>query len=190
MKRLKDKTGTVVALELNADEMAKALGVRVEDLEMWTRSVPPASVDNGIFLYRVGSPKDVQLLKKRAALLRTRMTEEAVARVEAEGLLDAYSALAEDCPPGITAHVWRSYGLVVLMQVRYGKMLDAVELAERAGLQEEDPETGAMRPSVATATQHLRLLRGLGFLREGDQDWKGQWRHQGLPRAWRGMGAS
>jgi hypothetical protein len=192
MRRLKHpKTGEIVAIELTIAEMAKALDVEVRDLEEWTTCIAPYSMDHGAVIYRVRSADDVQKLKKRAALLRTRMTEQAVIDVEKSGLLDAYSALAADCPRGITAHQWRSYGLIVLMQIRYGKMLTAEELAQRANLVEVDPKTGEEFISVELAESHMRLLRVLGYLEVGkkdnDGDWTGQFKHQGLPAAWVGM---
>jgi len=193
VRRLRDKNGAIVAIELTAAEMAQTLGVPVEDLVQWTTLVPPHSGVAEAAIYRVASVKEVNHLKKRVALLKTRMSEEAVANVEEAGLLDSYAALAEDCPEGITAHVWRSYALVVLMQVRYGKMIDAKELAERAGLTEVDPNTGKLRPSVDMARKHLRLLQSVGpvgdtgtYLKVGTGPWEGQWEHKGLPKSWRG----
>src|ERR1035437_1705380 len=118
-KRLRNKQGAIVALELSAKEMAHVLGVEIEDLSGWTKAIPPYAKAKGEIIYRVHNVEELNHLKKRVMLLRTRMNEDAVANVEKAGLLDAYSALASDCPSGITAHVWRSYALIVLMQVRY-----------------------------------------------------------------------
>jgi len=179
------KTKKVIKIEIPAKEMAESvLGVELESLAGWTKVIPPDRGSGADAIYAVKKPEDLNLLKKRAALLRTQMTETAVKNVEKEGLLDAYSALAEDCPPGITAHVWRSYGLVVLMQIRYGKMIGADELARRAGMIRI--ESGKEIPDVEMAAKHLRLLNALGFLEKGRGDWDGQWQHQGLPKAWRG----
>jgi hypothetical protein len=182
-KRLRNSQGAVVALELSEHEMALVLGVEAEELQSWPKIVAPYAKAKGEAIYRVRDADELGLVKKRVGLLRTRMSEDAVASVEEAGLLDAYAALAADCPPGITVHVWRSYAIVVLMQVRYGKMLDAEELARRAGLALPDG-----KPDVAMAKKHLRLLVGIGKLRVGkkvskDEDWTGQWHHQGLPEA-------
>jgi len=180
-KRLRNKQGAIVALELAAEEMAHVLGVEVDDLASWTKTIPPYAKAKGEVIYRVRNVEELNHLKKRVTLLRTRMNEDAVASVEKAGLLDAYSALASDCPSGITAHVWRSYALIVLMQIRYGKMLDAKELAERAGLTKADGS-----PDVSMAEKHIRLLQGVHKLRIGKDKWEGQWEHEGLPEAWRG----
>jgi hypothetical protein len=115
------------------------------------------------------------------------MSEQAVANIEEAGLLDAYAALAEDCPQGLTVHVWRSYALVVLMQVRYGKMIGVKELAERAKLVSIDPESGEAKPDLKMAQKHLRLLQSVdgGWLKIGTDKWTGQWEHRGLPQSWR-----
>lgn len=119
------------------------------------------------------------------------MTPQALLNAIDAGLLDSYAQLSEDCPAGITAHVWRSYGLIVFMQLKYKRMIDAKELAERAGLTDIDPLTGKLVTSVATAERHLRLLQALGLLEVMHDDgkaWSGQWRHQGLPKAWQKLG--
>lgn len=180
------KTNKIVRIEIPAKEMAESvLGVEVESLAKWKKAIPPARGEGENAIYAVKSRKELQLYKKRAALLRTQMTEQAVFNVERAGLLDAYAALAEDCPAGITAHMWRSYGLVVLMQARYGKMIGAEELARRAGMVKID-ENGEELPDVEMAAKHLRVLNALGYLTKGQGEWEGQWQHQGLPKAWRG----
>jgi hypothetical protein len=184
-RRYRDANGKIVKIELTLPEMAKSLGVDADQLEQWTDAIPPAGREGDQPYYAFTSVKELNTLKKRAKVLATGMTEKALANIEAEGLLDAYAALAEDCPKGITVHVWRSYGLVVLMQIRYGKMIDPTELAERAGLAKIDPKTGEAVPDVELAEKHLRLLQALGYLQIGEGDeWGGQWKHQGLPAAW------
>ena len=176
------KTGKLVRIEIPAREMAeKVLGVELERLLEWKSLIPPARGEGEDAVYAVRTREELATLRKRAALLRTNMNEKAVAAVEEAGLLDAYAALAEDCPPGITAHVWRSYGLIVLMQVRYGKKIGAEELARRANLVKLD-ENGKPVPDVETAAKHIRLLVALGYLAEED----GRWKHQGLPKSWVG----
>lgn len=175
-RRLRDQDGNIVAIELTLDEMARTLAIVPEDLELWSTLLPAYSPG----IYRVATVSELNTWKKRAAILRTRMSQEAVAKVEQAGLLDAYAGLAEDCPHGIPAHVWRSYGVIVLMQVRYGKKIDAKELAERANLTEVDPATGKLRPSVTLAEKHIRLLTGLKKLTETPE----RWEHLGLPKSW------
>lgn len=176
------KTGQLLRIEVPAREMAeKVLGVELEDLARWTKAIPPLRGEGEDAIYTVRSRDELDVLRKRAKLLRTNMNEKAVANVEKAGLLDAYADLAEDCPPGITAHVWRSYGVVVLMQVRYNRMIGAEELAERAGLKRR--EGGKLVPDVEMAEKHLRLLTRLGHLTPSEE---GRWEHQGLPKGWVG----
>jgi len=180
------ETGKIVRIEFSAQEMAdeKVLNVSVEDLITWSKCIKPLRGSGEQAVYAVSSPEELVLLKKRAALLRTQMTETAVKNVEKAGLLDAYAALAEDCPEGLTAHVWRSYGLVVLMQSRYGKMMDAEELAQRANINKRN-EKGKIIPDTGMAAKHLRLLEALGYLKNNQAE--GRWEHRGLPKSFRGV---
>jgi hypothetical protein len=181
-KRLRDpRTGQIVRIDFTAEEMAELLGVAVEDLDGWKSTIPPYH-EPGATIYSVKSVEDLNLIRKRVALLKTRMSEAAVRSVEEAGLLDAYAALAEDCPPGVTAHVWRSYGLIVLLQTRYGKMIGPEELARRAGLTEIHAETGERQLGVDLARKHIRILVSLNHLRQVE----GRWEHHGLPKSWRG----
>lgn len=180
-QRLRNKEGVIVALELDTQEMAHILGVTEEDLTSWSKAIPPYAQAKGSLVYRVRNIDELNHIKKRVMLLRTRMSEETVKGVEEAGLLDAYASLATDCPAGITAHVWRSYALIVLMQIRYGKMIDEQELAERAGLINAEGKL-----DVEMAKKHIRLLCGIHKLRVGKDKWEGQWEHDGLPEAWRG----
>jgi hypothetical protein len=197
-RRLRNADGKVVRIELSAEEMAQALDIvpnvdpsapsPAKVLAGWAPVVAPLRQEaDGTPVYGFSSASELSLLKKRAALLRTQMSPQAVANVEKQGLLDAYAALATDCPPGITAHVWRSYGVVVTMQIRYSQKIDAEELAQRAGLTDVDPSTGKRVLGVKTADRHMRLLDALGYLRQGTGRWEGQWLHNGLPEAWRGV---
>lgn len=183
-KRLRDKqTDEIVAIEFSAAEMASLLGVELDDLMQWSKAIKPQRGKGAEATYRIKSEVDLNHLRKRAALLRTRMSEQAVLNVEKAGHLESYAQLAEDCPSGITAHIWRSYGLIVLLQTRYGRMVGPSELAERAGLKEEDPETGEVRYSVETAERHIRMLQARNFLTAIE----GRWEHKGLPRSFQGV---
>ena len=162
-------------------ELAHYLGISDEQLRSWSQSFPPD--EGAVWNFRSG--ETLKLWKNRAALLRTNMSEKAVANIEKAGLLEAYADLAVDCPEGITAHVWRSYGIVVLMQNRYGKTIGPEELARRANLQTQD-EKGKGVPDVEMARKHLRLLIARGLLQEGTGDWEGRWEHQGLPECFQG----
>lgn len=182
-KRLRDnKTGKIAAIEFSAAELGEVLAVEADDLARWEQAFPPFSGRGEDAVYRVYTMDELAIWRKRAAVLRTRMSEAAVANVEEAGLLDSYAKLAEDCPTGVTAHVWRSYGLVVLMQSRYGQMIGPEELAERASLTEIDPDSGKPVASVDLAAKHIRLLQALNLLTQVE----GRWEHQGLPKSWRG----
>jgi hypothetical protein len=178
-RRVELKNGKI-AIEFNTQELAeKVLGLSVAQLEEWGEMFPKPAAGK----YLIKSEQDLNKFKDRAALLNTGMTVTAVKNVESEKLLRSYARLAEDCPEGITAHVWRSYGLIVLMQVRYGKMIDAEELATRAKINKI--VDGKPVADVAMAEKHIRLLTGIGVLsRDSGEEWQGQWRHQGLPKAW------
>lgn len=174
---IKDKkTGAVLEAKMDSEGACKILGATPEELEEWQKTFPS---ENGIWSFGGpggGAQKEISDGRKKLAVLRTRMTEKAVANVEQAGLLDAYAALAEDCPEGLTAHVWRSYGAVVVMQVRGNQKIGPHELALRARLEKITPE-GDTEPDTETASKHLRFLIAKGLLRdEGDR-----WGHEGLP---------
>lgn len=183
-KRLRDpKTGQIVRIDFEPLEMAEILEVSNDDLASWDEVVKPRIEAGNVVVYSVRSIEDLNMVKKRVSLLKTRMSQAAVINVEKAGLLDAYAALAKDCPTGVTAHVWRSYGLVVLMQVRYGKMIDAAELAKRAGLTERNPESGKVELGVELARKHLRILIARNLLKPTPE----RWEHKGLPESWSGI---
>lgn len=178
-RRVRTAEGQIV-LEMSPEEFAgRVLQVAVENLPRWPNLFPQP---NEYGYYRVNDQLEMELFRQRAALLSTGMSETAVKNVEQAGLLKAYADLAQDCPPGITAHVWRSYALIVLMQIKYGLMIDAHELAKRAKINKE--EDGQLVPDVDLAEKHLRLLAGIGYLLPGQGEWSGQWKHKGLPKAW------
>jgi len=205
-RRVPNKSGGIAYVEFSLAEMAEALGIHERDVDVdvdpddlatWSAAIPPAEQRDGQPVYRVRAKNDLDLMRKRALILRTGMSEKALTAIEKEGVLDAYAALALDCPQGLTAHVWRSYALVVLMQVRHGVKIDGEELAKRARLAQRDPLSGEEVLGVDLAKKHLRLLQALGYLksveagdpvRVGDKTTpasEGRWEHKGLPRAWR-----
>lgn len=205
-RRVSDKKGGIAFVEFTAAELVKTLeqyrphidlGISKEDIESWKKTIPPNRLEGDKKIYTISSPQELDLLYKRILILRTRMSEKALANIENQGVLEAYAALAEDCPPGLTVQVWRSYGLVVLMQSRYGAMIGPEELATRAKLSQVDPKTNRRVLGVDIARKHLRLLKALHYLtpvRVGDTVKQGtrvyvadrpEWLHQGLPSAWR-----
>lgn len=196
MRRLLDKAGKVKAIEYTLEEISQLLDCAPERLSEWQQLIPPSGTDEaGNPLYQLSSSKDLELWKKRIALLATGMGETSVSQVEEAGQLNAYAALAEDAPEGITAHIWRSYALVVLMQAKHNLTLTPDELARRAGLVDYTDD-GKPVLGVETANKHLRFLTNLGYLklikpgvtiRINDRNEKAtemQWLHKGLPKAW------
>lgn len=165
------KSGRVQLVELDRAELASAFGVAEDDLARWAELIPAEQVE-GRHLYRYQSEDELRLARERAQVLSTRMSVEAVRNIEADGRLSAYAALAAECPEGITAHVYRSFVVVFLVQYKTGLMLDAEGLAIRAGLNERDPATGEIQPSPELARKHLRLLQAVGLLRNGADRWE------------------
>ena len=172
------RSGKVEQVEFDAAELAIALGITPEQLAQWARAIPVAS--DGV--YRYAAAEDFRRIRHRSAVLKTGMNLDQLHAVEDEGMLGTYASLSRDCPAGITAHVWRSYATVVLMQVRHKTMIDADELAVRARLVEIDPLSGERVPSVTMARRHLSLLQAVGVLKNSGM----QWQHQGLPLCMRG----
>jgi hypothetical protein len=175
------ETGAIIRIELTAQELAeRVLHIDLEQLVSWQSVIKPKHGKGEKAVYSIDQENDLKKIKNLVALLKTGMTPTAVKNVEKAGFLPAYAALAEDCPEGLTVHVWRSYALVVLMQIRYGKMITAKELAERGKIVKK--VDGKIVSDVAMAEKHLRLLQGLKYL-EANLD-EGRWEHQGLPQSW------
>lgn len=171
-RRVVDKrTGRVTLVEFNRTELAGTFQVSEQDLERW-QELLPFEEEGGEPLYRYRSEQELRLARERAAVLSTRMSMEAVRNIEDDGRLSAYATLASECPAGITAHVYRSFVVVFLVQYKTGLMLDAEGLAVRAGLNERDQVTGAIQPSPELARKHLRLLQAVGLLRHGADRWE------------------
>jgi hypothetical protein len=199
MRKLLDPAGKVTAVEYTIEEVSQLLGVDPDQLREWSASIIPSSKDEeGKPLYRVASASQLKLWQKRAVILATGMSEQSLAQVEESGRLDSYAALAEDAPDGISAHIWRSYALVVLMQAKYSLKLTAEDLAKRAGLVDTN-ETGKTVLGVETAKKHLRFLQALGYLQSveigdvirvsgrNEKATYAHWIHKGLPKAWQGQ---
>jgi hypothetical protein len=195
--RIKDAEGKILYIEFNLAEVAELLAVEPDRLERWSSAIPAAREVPGDRIYQVHSQDQLALWRKRALVLRTGMSEKQLAAIEREGVLPAYATLAVDCPEGLPLHVWRSYGVVVLMQVRYGIKIDAEELAKRAKLVDVDPTTRKKTLGVRMAQKHLDLLQWsahvLTEIRPGMRVKVGdrvevaseaRWEHKGLPQAW------
>lgn len=171
-RRAVDANGRIRSVELSVAEFAQLLDTTPEKLMEWQDVVPATRDDDGTLRYRFSRQEDLRLARQRVAVLRTRMSGAAVRNVEKSGRLAAYADLAVDCPDGITAHVYRSFLVVVLVQRRTGLMLDAEGLAMRAQLTEVDSATGEAKISAAMAHKHLRLLQAVGLLIHAGERWE------------------
>lgn len=171
-RRAVNADGLIELVELRPEELAKLLDVTTDKLEAWRALVPVETDEAGLPVYRFSKQSQLRLVRQRVAVLKTRMSVEAVRNVEADDKLAAYAALAVDCPEGITAHVYRSFLVLILVQQKTGLMLDAEGLALRANLLEIDPASGNPRPSPSLARKHLRLLQAIGLLRHGGERWE------------------
>lgn len=171
-RRALDARGRVRAVEITVPEFAQLMDTSVQKLTEWQELVPAVRGEDGELMYRFTTQEQMRLARQRVAVLKTRMSVAAVRNVEASGRLAAYADLAADCPDGITAHVYRSFLVVVLVQRRTGLMLDAEGLALRAQLTETDPDTGEARISAAMAHKHLRLLQAVGLLVHAGERWE------------------
>jgi hypothetical protein len=176
-RRLTSPDGTAQAL-FTREELMSQLRVSDEQLSEWAELIGPEG-DEYIF-----DASELRAIAQRVAVLRTGMSVDDVRGVEAAGFLAGYAELAQDAPPGITAHVWRSYAVIVLYQTQQMTALNAYELAEIAQLKEVNPLTGEFEESPDLAKMHIRLLHGMRtedgepYLRLRD----GTWEHQGLPQ--------
>lgn len=185
IRRVRDKHGRIVRLDMTADEAAKLLDVTEEQLADWAELLPFQTVsDTAIYSFR--NQEEMTLYRQRAAILKTQCRIDVVKDMEERGLLSAYAGLAEDCPPGLSVLEWRSYAIVVLMQMKARVKLTPAELAKRANLVEVDSK-GEVQIDIQSAERHLRMLTSLNYLEEGeDHDGRSSWIHKGLPKCMRG----
>lgn len=165
--------------------MCEQLQVTSGELRSWHELIPPSGSamhpdrEREEPQYQV-SQEEMRRYESYANILGTGMSVEQVKELEArdrkavaEGkkatFLDMYSLLAEECPPGITAHCLRSYCVVLLYQNRADKMLLAAQLAQLANV------------PLATAKRHLRYLQAVGLLRLAQNP--NRWEFAFVPRA-------
>lgn len=169
MEAIRDKNGRVTHLLLFEAELCEKLDVTADELRQWREVIPPDGTrvhpdrERPEPVYKV-TMEQLDRYQKYAAILKTGMSikqirelEERDRRAREQGktgnLLDMYALLAEECPPGITAHCLRSYCVVFLYQNRGNKMLLSRELARVANI------------SPDTAKRHLQWLQAVGILR-------------------------
>lgn len=174
------QNGKVVAVEFTRADLAKLWKIDETDLDTWKELIEPTGSEAGQPVYRF-TQAQLAHAKKLAMVLRTRMSVRQVQKVINEGMLDAYAALAEDCPyeRGVSAHVWRSYAVIAHIQLKEGRSIDEHELAWRAKLYQRNPLTGDVEPSPSLAEKHIRLLVNAQVLDHNGTEWV----HNGLPKA-------
>jgi hypothetical protein len=156
-------TGRVKQLLLFEAELCDRLDVTAVELRQWPELFKPSGSavhpdrETREPVFRV-TLEQLDRYQKYVKILKTGMTpkqilglEERDSKAAEQGkkstFLDMYALLAEECPPGITAHVLRTYCVLFLYQNRGKKMLLAKDLAKVAGIPEE------------TAKRHLRWLQ-------------------------------
>jgi len=167
MKVLRDSSGTQT-LELFEGEMCEQLQVTSEQIRQWVELFPVAGSklhperERDEAIYHV-SREQMELYEQFAKILKSGMTVKQVRELagrdirsreqgKAGKFVEMYSLLAEECPPGITAHAMRSYCTLFLYQNRKDTMLLSRDLSRAASI----PEASAMR--------HIKYLQAVGLL--------------------------
>lgn len=168
MRIMRDEQHNIQGMEMFESEMCEQLQLTAEQIREWGQLFPSSGTavhpERGQeeFIFRI-SREQMENWRRYAKILKTGMTVKQVQELEvrdqkaqAEGkkssFLDMYAVLAEECPPGITAHAMRSYCTLLLYQNRGGKMLLSRQLAQAAGI----PEASALR--------HIKYLQACGLL--------------------------
>lgn len=183
-RRVLAPDGSVARLLYTHAELLRLLVIDDERYEQWRELIEHGRHGD----MHAFTPEQLARTVDRVAVLRTGMYVGEVRGIERMGRLRAYADLAQDAPPGITAHVWRSYAVIVMYQTLPDKdkrrALDAYELAEVAQIKEMNPLTGEFEESPELAKMHLALLHGTRMADGARLLHKsgGVWEHQGLPR--------
>jgi len=188
MRIMRDDHHNVQGMEMFESELCEQLQLSSEQVREWGELFPPTGTavhpergrEESIFHL---SREQLETWRQYAKILKTGMTVKQVQELEkrdqqaqAEGkkasFLEMYAGLAEECPPGITAHAMRSYCTLLLYQNRGGKMLLSRQLAQAAGI----PEASALR--------HIKYLQATGLLILGRND-RGEpmWEFAFVPKA-------
>ncbi len=178
----RDQSGHYTLFE---SELCDELALAPDQLREWGEMFPPSGSmmhpDRAMLEpYFVLDSAQLRQWTHFAKILRTGMAPAQVKELAARDakaadrgqrsrFVEMYAALAEECPPGITAHCLRSYCTVLLFQNRFGKMLLAKDLASSAGI----PESAAKR--------HLRYLQAVGLLTLNREEMR--WEFAMVPRA-------
>lgn len=185
---LQDPDSNQQILELFESEICEQLQITAEQIREWSELIPAAGSaihperEQEEAIYRF-TREEMETCEQCAKVLKTGMTvkqvEELIKRDRKQqkagkksSFLEMYSILAEECPPGITAHAMRSYCTLFLYQNRGGRMLLARDLARAAGIPEQ------------SAKRHIKYLQAVGVLSLGrNEDGSPRWDFAFVPRA-------
>lgn len=188
MRVLQDPDSHQQVLEMFESELCEQLSVSSQQLRDWAELFPASGVavhperEREETIYRYTRPQ-LETCEQYAKILKTGMTLKQVKELEARdhkmreqgkksSFLEMYALLAEECPPGITAHTMRSYCTLFLYQNRGSRMLLSKDLAKAAGI----PEKSAMR--------HIKYLQAVGLLTLArNDDNTPRWDFAFVPRA-------
>jgi len=188
VRLLKDPESHQQILELFESEMCQQLSVTAEQLREWAELFPVAGQavhperEKQEAIYRYTRP-EMESCEQAAKILKTGMTVKQVQELinrdskqrkagKKSSFLEMYAMLAEECPPGITAHAMRSYCTLFLYQNRGSRMLLSRDLARAAGIPED------------SAKRHIKYLQAVGILSLGrNQDNSPRWDLSFVPAA-------
>lgn len=156
MKVIRDKDGRVAHLVLFESELCEKLNVVAGELRQWKEIFPPSGTavhpdrERPEPIYKL-TVAELDRFEKYAKILRTGMSVQQLLELERQdkkaakagknvNFLEMYALLADECPPGVTAHILRSYCVLFLYQNRARKMLLSGDLAKVAGISKEMAE--------------------------------------------------
>jgi len=185
MRVIRDANNRVTALVLFESELCEQLEVTYEQLRAWTELFaasgeemhPDRETMEPVYaVTREMLDRYVQYAK----ILKTGMTVAQVKELERRdqkaakagkrsNFVEMYSILAEECPPGITAHALRSYCVLFLYQNRFGRMLLSKDLAKAADI------------SADAALRHIKYLQAIDLLILRDNP--PRWEFRFVPKA-------
>jgi hypothetical protein len=165
MEPIRDKDGRVLSMVLFESEMCEYLNVAAEDLRSYEKLIAPTGTkvhperEREERIFNV-TREQLEVYARYAKILGTGMTVEQVKELQQQDdaaakagkkamFVDTYAVLAEECPPGITAHALRSYSALLVHQRRRGVMMLPKDLARAANISEE------------TAKRHIQFLMAM-----------------------------
>lgn len=168
MRVVRDEADRVKYLVMFESELCEQLDSSAEQLRQWAEVMPPAGQElhpdretmEPIYQF---SREKLDVYRQYAKILKTGMTVQQLKELEERdrqakkqgkrsNFVEMYSILADECPPGLTAHALRSYCVLFLYQNRGGQMLLSKQLAAKASISEE------------TALRHIKYLQACGLL--------------------------